>query len=89
MGTEHNTLDLIGMVPVCLKNEAVPAELQAIFYEGACVIAAHQFLVAQGKVGYVDGRGNLNPRYGTAEERIAALAKLGDTVIRKYLGIGK
>jgi hypothetical protein len=85
VGTEHNTLDLIGMVPVCLKNEAVPGELQAIFYEGACVIAAHQFLVAQGKVGYVDGRGNLNPRYGTAEERIAALAKLGDTVIRKYL----
>lgn len=86
-GTEHNTLDLIPMAPVCLKNEPVPAELQAIFYEGACVIAAHQFLVAHGQTGYVDGQGNLNPQYHNAEERIAALAKLGDAVIRKYLKV--
>jgi len=86
-GTEHNTLDLIPMAPVCLKNEPVPAELQAIFYEGACVIAAHQFLVAHGQVGYVDANGKLNANYANAEERIAALAKLGDTVIRTYLKI--
>ncbi len=60
-GTEHNTLDLIPMAPVCLKNEPVPAELQEIFYEGACVIAAHQFLAAHGQIGYVDAAGKLEP----------------------------
>jgi hypothetical protein len=84
-GTEHNTLDLIPLVPVCLKNEPVPADLQAIFYEGACVIAAHQFLTAHGEVGYADGAGNLNRKYASAETRIAGLAKLGNAVIRKCL----
>src|SRR5262249_14203907 len=76
-GTEHNTLDLVPMTPVCLKNEAIPADLQDIFYEGACVIAAHQFLTAHGQVGYVDVHGNLNASYADQEQRIKALAKLG------------
>ncbi|HVT80597.1 MAG TPA: hypothetical protein VHM90_08065 [Phycisphaerae bacterium] len=84
-GTEHNTLDLIPMKPVCMKNEPVPEDLQEIFYEGACVIAAHQFLAAHGEVGYVDSAGNLNPAYSDTETRIRELAKLGDTVIRRYL----
>jgi len=86
-GTEHNTLDVIPLAPVCLRNEPVPTELQAVFYEGTCVIAAHQFLVAHGEIGYVDPSGNLNPKYTHAEERIAALAKLGDAVIRRYLKV--
>jgi hypothetical protein len=86
-GTEHNTLDLIAMEPVCLKNEPVPAELKDIFYEGACVIAAHQFLTAHEETGYVDVNGKLNPGYGSPEDRIGAFTKLGDRVIRKYLKI--
>jgi hypothetical protein len=84
-GTEHNTLDLIPFDPVCLKNEPVPADLKAIFYEGACVIAAHQFLTAHGEMGYVDVEGRLNPKYASQEARIADLARLGDTVFRSYL----
>lgn len=87
-GTEHNTLDLIPMAPICLKNEPIPAELQEIFYEGACVIAAHQFLTAHGETGYVDAAGNLNPAYADAEQRIAHLARLGNVVIRRYLKAG-
>jgi hypothetical protein len=85
VGTEHNTLDLIPMVPMCLKKGPVPEELQEIFYEGACVIAAHQFLTVHGDVGYVDRNGILNAKYASHEERITELAKIGDTVIRKYL----
>jgi hypothetical protein len=70
-GTEHNTLDLLGMVPVCADGD-VPGELKEIFYEGACVVAAHQFLVTHGKRGY-EG------------DRIEELARLGNAVIRKAL----
>jgi hypothetical protein len=84
-GTEHNTLDLIPMAPVCLNSEPIPVELQTVFYEGACVIAGHQFLVSHGEMGYVDDLGNLNPRYADDEERIADFARLGDIVIRRYL----
>ena len=39
-GTEHNTLDLIPLEPAC-KDGRVPSEVEAIFWEGACVVAAH------------------------------------------------
>jgi hypothetical protein len=84
-GTEHNTLDLVPIAPNCPKGAPIPAELEPIFYEGTCVIAAHQFLSAHGEPGYVDAAGNLAGNYGSADERIAAFAKLGDTVIRRYL----
>ena len=53
-GTEHNTLDMVPMEPQCAGGEPVPEDLKDIFWEGACVIAAHQFLTANGKSGYVD-----------------------------------
>lgn len=84
-GTEHNTPEMIPLVPVCLKNEPLVVDLQAMFYEGACVIAAHQFLVAHGEIGYVDAQGSLNPRFTDNEKRIAEFARLGDVVIRHYL----
>lgn len=40
-GTEHNTRGLIPLVPEC-KDGPVPDSCQAIFWEGACVLAAHQ-----------------------------------------------
>jgi hypothetical protein len=83
-GTEHNTLDLVPMEPHCAGNEPIPEELKEIFWEGACVIAAHQFLVANGRSGYVDEHGELNPSYPGDEARIEAFARLGATVIEKY-----
>jgi len=83
-GTEHNTLDLIPLEPVCKANAAIPAELKALFWEGTCVIAAHQFLTLHGQIGYVDTKGRRNPAFKDADTAIAALAKLGAAVIRRY-----
>jgi hypothetical protein len=86
-GTEHNTPEMIPLAPACLHNEPITPEFKALFYEGACVIAAHQFLLSHAEMGYVDASGNLNPRYADDEERIAEFARLGDTVIRRYLNL--
>jgi hypothetical protein len=84
-GTEHNTLDLIPLRPACARGQAVPEELEAIFWEGACVVAAHQYLTSQGKIGFVDDRGRPNPAFGSDEERILAFARLGEAVISRSL----
>jgi hypothetical protein len=83
-GTEHNTLDLIPIEPTCKGGVAISEELKAIFWEGACVAAAHQFLTLHGEVGYVDSSGKLNPSYSHAEDRIVTFARLGAAVIRRY-----
>ncbi len=82
-GTEHNTLDLIPIEPGC-KGGDVPDEAKAIFWEGACVVAGHQFLTLHGEVGFVDGSGNPNAAFATPEERIKAVAGLGAAVIKRY-----
>jgi hypothetical protein len=82
-GTEHNTLDLIPITPV-FGDGPVPADLRVIFWEGACVVAAHQFLTLHGECGYVDAAGNPNPQYETADSRIRGLAVLGAAVIGRY-----
>jgi hypothetical protein len=83
-GTEHNTLDMVPIEPHCAGGEPVPEDLKDIFWEGACVIAAHQFLTVNGKCGYVDEYGEPNPAYPDAEARIKAFADLGAAVIEKY-----
>jgi hypothetical protein len=83
-GTEHNTLDLIPIEPRCAGGIPVPDPLKDIFWEGACVIAAHQFRMANGRGGYIDGDGELNPSYPADEVRIEAFAQLGATVIKEY-----
>ena len=60
-GTEHNTLDMVPMEPHCAGGAPVPEDLKDIFWEGACVIAAHQFLTANGKSGYVDALRRAGP----------------------------
>jgi hypothetical protein len=83
-GTEHNTLDLVPLEPTCLNGAPIPEDIRAIFEEGTCVIAAHQYLTLSGKPGFVDASGKPNSDYETAEERIAAFAKLGAEVIHRY-----
>ena len=82
-GTEHNTLDLIPIDPTC-KDGPMPDDLRAIFWEGACVVAAHQFLSLHGECGYVDHEGRPNADYGSADERIKALAGVGAAVMQRY-----
>ena len=84
-GTEHNTLDLLPIEPACLKGAPVPDEVKEIFWEGACVVAAHQFLTLHGECGFVDAEGKPNPNYPNATARITAFKSLGEAVIQKYL----
>lgn len=84
-GTEHNTLDLIPIEPTCVNGAAIPEPLQAIFWEGACVLIAHQFLSAHGEAGFVSSDGTPNTDYQTADERIVAFANLGAAVIQRFL----
>jgi hypothetical protein len=84
-GTEHNTLDLLPIEPRCVGGVEIDDDLKDIFWEGACVVAAHQFLTLHGQCGYVDDRGELNPDYEDAEERIRSLALLGSAVIQTWL----
>jgi len=74
-GTEHNTLDLIPIEPACVGSAAVPDDIQAIFWEGACVVAAHQYLTLNNQPGFIADCG---------EERIAHLSRLGAEVIQTY-----
>ncbi|MHC4399301.1 MAG: hypothetical protein ACYTG0_06455 [Planctomycetota bacterium] len=82
-GTEHNTLNLVQLDPFC-KDGDVPDDVRAIFWEGACMVAGHQFLSLHGECGFVDGEGNPNPNYASADERIKSLAKIGAAVIQRY-----
>jgi len=84
-GTEHNTLDLLPIEPTCVKGAPVPEDVRDVFWEGACVVAAHQFLCAHGRCGFVDGKGRPNPDYRGDEQRIAAFRRLGAAVIRRYM----
>ena len=83
-GTEHNTLDRLPLAPTCRGGVAIPADVDEIFREGACVVAAHQFLRAHGEEGFVDAAGRPHAGYREGEARIAAFAELGAAVIETY-----
>lgn len=83
-GTEHNTLDMLPIEPTCRNGAAVPEDVKELFWEGACVTAAHQFLTLHGRCGYVDRRGGKNPAFTDDAERIDSLAALGGAVIQRY-----
>lgn len=82
-GTEHNTLDRLALDPYCADGK-MPDGLRDMFWEGACVVAAHQFLTLHGECGYVDCHGQPNAAYDSADERINRLARLGAAVIERY-----
>lgn len=83
-GTEHNTLDLIPLEPRCAGGAPIPEEAREIFREGACVIAAHQFLTLHGECGFVDAAGRPNDNYPDAESRIDAFRRMGATLIARH-----
>ena len=85
-GTEHNTLDLSPLAPACLDGAPVPEELQSIFWEGACVVASHQYQVSRGEPGFVDAEGRPNAAYTTDEARIRAFAEMGAELISSRVG---
>jgi len=76
-GTEHNTPQLDPLKVSCRGGVPLDKELMEINYEGAAVIAAHQYLLSNGRVGYLDGR-----KAKTAEKE--SFIELGKAVIAYF-----
>lgn len=77
-GTEHNTPQLDPMKITCRGGVDLDDELKQINYEGTAIIAAHQYLIANGKEGYLKGK-----KAKTEEQDY--FIELGKAVITKLL----
>lgn len=78
-GTEHNTPELKPLTVTARGGLPLDESLKKSAWEGACIIAAHQYLRAHNRQGYVlsDGRMSHNQKQ--------ELARLGLLVIEYYL----
>ena len=74
-GTEHNTPKLDPMKISC-GGVDLDDELKQINYEGAAVIAAHQYLIAKGEEGYLkNGKAKIEEKESFIELGKAVIAK--------------
>jgi hypothetical protein len=78
-GTEHNTPEMIPLTVTTRGGVPLDDDMKRTGWEGACVIAAHQYLRAEGRQGYVMPDGN-----HSADQK-NELAKLGQLVIEYYI----
>lgn len=78
-GTEHNTPQLDPVTVFGGDGKELSTYLKKIGYGGACVIAAHQYLLAKGKKGFLDQTGKAK-----LEQR-AEFVKLGNAVIKNFV----
>ncbi len=78
-GTAHSTPDNKPLRVTTRDGEFLDEELTAIAYEGASIMAAHQYLRCRGEQGYLDIDGN--PRKDKRDEFII----LGKAVIHKFI----
>ncbi len=76
-GTEHNTPKLDPLKISCRGGEPLDIDLKRINYEGASVIAAHQYLNSMGDEGYIRDK---KARIGEKEKFV----KLGKAVIAQF-----
>jgi len=78
-GTEHNTPEMLPMTVTTRGSKPLAESLKKIAWEGACVIAAHQYLRADGRQGYVlpDGTHSI--------KQMKELINLGQLVIEYFL----
>ena len=77
-GTEHNTPKLDPLTVSCRGGVQLDEFLMEINYRGACIIAAHQFLLSNGKEGFP------TQRFPEAN-RLNELAKLGESIIENFI----
>jgi len=82
-GTEHNTPEMIPLTVTARGSVPLDESLKTIAWEGACVIAAHQYLRADGRQGYVleDGTHSV--------KQMRELINLGQLVIEYFLNRDK
>ncbi len=85
-GTEHNTLDMPPLTPLCRGGQAIPAAVEDILREGACIIAAHEVLTLSGRAGFVDENGSV---YGGGQELIGRMARIGAAVVGRAARAGE
>jgi len=78
-GTEHNTPELIPLQVKARGNVPLDNELKRISWEGASVIAAHQYLHAKGQQGYIRINGIAD------RDHMEEYIELGKAVIEKYI----
>jgi hypothetical protein len=78
-GTEHNTPELTPLLVKARSGQSLDADLKKISWEGASVIAAHQYLHAKGEEGFVKINGKANV------DRVEDFIELGKAVIEKYI----
>jgi DNA polymerase III alpha subunit (gram-positive type) len=79
-GTEHNTPQLDPVKVSCSGGVDLDAELEQIGFEGGCILAAHQYLVANDQEGYLDNTG-----YAKLTE-YNLFVQLGQAVISHFIG---
>jgi hypothetical protein len=77
-GTEHNTPEMTPLLVTARGRAPLDDELKRISWEGAAVIAAHQYLHAKGEEGYVKLWGKAN------RSHLEDFIELGKAVIEKY-----
>jgi len=73
-GTEHNTADRLPLDPACVDGPVSEFAREA-FWQGTCVVAAHQWLSSCGDTGFVDSRG------ARTDATVTELAALGASLI--------
>ncbi len=78
-GTEHNTPEMLPLTVTTRGSKPLDESLKKISWEGTCVIAAHQYLRAGGRQGYVlpDGTHSV--------KQMRELIDLGQLVIEYFL----
>jgi len=79
-GTEHNTPQLDPVKVSCSGGVELDIDLEQIGFEGACILAAHQYLVANGHEGYLDSSGCAK------SNEFNAFVELGKAVISYFIG---
>lgn len=78
-GTEHNTPQLDPITVFGGDGKELSDPMKKIGYEGACVIAAHQYLLAKEKEGFLDASGKAKL------ERRDEFVQLGNAVIKNFV----
>lgn len=79
-GTEHNTPQLDPVRVSCSGGVDLDEDLERIGYEGACIIAAHQYLIARGEEGYLNIDGDAKTK------EYDQFVELGQAVIGYFIG---
>jgi hypothetical protein len=79
-GTDHNTKEMTPLSPTA-GGEPLSPRARRAFWEGTCVVAAHQELRMAGRPGYVDPTGALAAGFGDSETRIRWFAQAGEDAV--------